>query len=181
MWKLPDGRDWLWGNLGLALMGKAMLSKSLIQFSFDVWGCVLSLCLAEGGDRLQKGLCQPPCGSQDCYIQHPGPCGRPHLCQRLLDTQSSLAQPLAGSLLLSPGSWCTQTFVCALQASVSPDLWKFCNQIPLAFKVRFPGGSQSLCLIPRLGNLLWALERKGFFGIMFSSLWVVCPVALRRG
>ena len=42
MWKLPDGRDWLWGKLGLALVGKAMLSKSLIQFSADEWGCVLS-------------------------------------------------------------------------------------------------------------------------------------------
>ena len=39
-----------------------------------------------------------------------------------------------------------------------PVLWKFCNQIPLGFKVKFPGGSQSLCQIPRLGNLLWALE-----------------------
>ena len=36
--------------------------------------------------------------------------------------------------------------------------WKFCNQIPLASKVKFPGGSQSLCQIPRLGNLLWVLE-----------------------
>ena len=38
MWKLPDGRDWLWGELGLALVGKAMLSKYLIQFSADGWG-----------------------------------------------------------------------------------------------------------------------------------------------
>ena len=38
---LPDGRYWLWGNLGLALMGKAMLSKYLIQFSGDGWGCSL--------------------------------------------------------------------------------------------------------------------------------------------
>ena len=30
-----------------------------------------------------------------------------------------------GSLLLSPGSWCAQGFVCALQESVSPVLWKF--------------------------------------------------------
>ena len=30
--KLPDGRDWLRGTLGLVLMGGAMLSKSLIQF-----------------------------------------------------------------------------------------------------------------------------------------------------
>ena len=37
-----------------------------------------------------------------------------------------------GILLLSPGSCCTQTFVCALQESVSPVLWRFCNHIPLA-------------------------------------------------
>ena len=42
LWKLPDGRDWLWGKLGLTLVGKAMLSKSLIQFSADGWGCVPS-------------------------------------------------------------------------------------------------------------------------------------------
>ena len=28
--KLPDGRDWLWGKLGLALVGGAMLNKALI-------------------------------------------------------------------------------------------------------------------------------------------------------
>ena len=42
--------------------------------------------------------------------------------------------------------------------SLSPVPWKFCNQIPLAFKGKFPEGSQSLCWIPMLGNLLWALE-----------------------
>ena len=41
--KLPDGRDWLRGKLGLVLMGGAMLSKSLIQFSVDGQGCVPSL------------------------------------------------------------------------------------------------------------------------------------------
>ena len=56
-------------------------------------------------------------------------------------SQASLAQSLVGTLLLSPGSWCTQGFVCALQESVSPVLWKFCNQIPLACKAgyRHPG------------------------------------------
>ena len=49
-------------------------------------------------------------------------------------------------------------FVCALQESVSPVLCKFCNQIPLPSKVKLSGGSQSLCQIPRLGNLLWVLE-----------------------
>ena len=74
------------------------------------------------------------------------------------------------TLLLSPRSWCTQDFVCALQESVSLVLWKFCNQIPLAFKVKFPGGSQPFWWIPRLGNLLWALELlqqcENFFGII---------------
>ena len=40
-------------------------------------------------------------------------------------SQRSLAQTLLGSLVLSPGSWCTQGFVCALQESVSPVLCKF--------------------------------------------------------
>ena len=73
-------------------------------------------------------------------------------------SQASLAQSLVGSLLLSPGSWCTQGFVCALQESLSPVLCKFYNQIPLASKVKFSGSSQSLCEIPRLGTLLWVLE-----------------------
>ena len=43
-------------------------------------------------------------------------------------------------------------------------------QIPLAFKVIFPAYFQFLYLIPRLGNLLWALEFsqqcENFFGII---------------
>ena len=39
LWKLPDGRDW-GGKLGLVLMVRAMLSKSLIRFSVDGQGCV---------------------------------------------------------------------------------------------------------------------------------------------
>ena len=54
--------------------------------------------------------------------------------------------------------------------SVSPVLCKFCNQIPLASKDKFPGGSQSLCQIPRVVNLLWVLELsqqcENFFGII---------------
>ena len=48
LWKLPDGRDWLWGNLSLVLMGRAMLSKSLIQFSVDGCSCVPSLLVTWG-------------------------------------------------------------------------------------------------------------------------------------
>ena len=86
------------------------------------------------------------------------------------NSQASQVQSLVGSLLLSPGSWSTQSFVCALQESLSPFLWKFCNQFPLAFKVKFPGDSQVPCRIPRWGNMLWDLELlqycKNFFGII---------------
>ena len=36
-------RDWLWGKSGLALVGRAMLSKSLVQLSADKWSCDPSL------------------------------------------------------------------------------------------------------------------------------------------
>ena len=113
------------------------------------------------GDLLQKDLCQhspqPPTvvfRAPDPMAGHCQPTPPPETpgC-----SQASLAQSLVGSLLLSPWSLCTG-FICALQESVSPVLWEFYNQIPLASKVKFPGGSQSLCQIPRLGNLLWALE-----------------------
>ena len=48
---LPDGRDSMGlgvGGLGLVLMDRAMLGKSLIQFSVDGWGCVPSLLFTWG-------------------------------------------------------------------------------------------------------------------------------------
>ena len=51
-------------------------------------------------------------------------------------SQASLAQSLVGSLSFLLGSGAHKVF-CALQESVSPVLWKFCNQIPLAFKFKF--------------------------------------------
>ena len=39
--------------------------------------------------------------------------------------QACLGRSPVGSLLLSPGSWCIQGFVCAFQESVSPVLCKF--------------------------------------------------------
>ena len=93
-------------------------------------------------------------------------------------SQAGLTQSLVGSLLLSPGSCCTRSCLCPPRVSVSPVLWKFWNQIPLAFKVRFPGDSQSLCRIPWLGSLLWALElcdaMRTSVVQLFSSLWVGC-------
>ena len=142
-------------------MGRAMISKSLIQFSVDGRGCVPYSCLAWGqtmvGVMMVKGLLQ-----KDLGLQCPWPCSRPlstHASARDSWTLTGKSGAVScGTLLLSPGSWCTQYFVCALQEFPSPVLWKFCNKIPLTSKVQFPGGSQSLCWIPRLGNLLCILE-----------------------
>ena len=80
-----------------------------------------------------------------------GCCGPMSVPQTPGHSQASLGPSLIESLLLPPGSWCAQNFVCALQKFVSLVLCKFCNQIPLTSK--FPWGFQSLCQIPRLGNL----------------------------
>ena len=36
-------KDWWWGKVGLALVGRVLLSKALIQLSVDGWGCTPSL------------------------------------------------------------------------------------------------------------------------------------------
>ena len=69
------------GKLGLVLMGRAMLSKSLIQFSVDGRGCVPSLLFGQrpkyggsnedSGGLLQKVLCV------QCHTQCLRPCSRP--------------------------------------------------------------------------------------------------------
>ena len=146
------------GKLGLTLFGEAMLSKSLIQFSADGWGCVPSLYLGlrpnyvrGNGDLLQKDLCQDAVAPMTVVVSARdyavGHCQPTPVLEAPGHSAANLAQSLVGSLFLSPASWCIQGFCCALQESVSPVLWKFCNQIPLTFKVKFPGDSQSLCWI----------------------------------
>ena len=95
----------------------------------------------------------------------------PHLHQRLPNTQRQFGWVSCG--VTAPLSWvlvCTRFCLCPPRVSVSPVLWKFCNQILLTFKVRFPGDSQSLRWIPRLGSLLWGLEFsqqcRNFFGVI---------------
>ena len=173
-----DGRDWLWGKLGLVLMGRAMLSKSLTQFSVDGQGCVPSLLFnlrpnygggnEDNGDLLQKvHACTATHSAPNPAAGHRWPVPLPvtspvtpitgccfsfgsvssFFLERIsplfsssilgtyqpgvptLETPghswASLGQSLVGSLLLFPGSWCAQGFVCALQESVSPVLCAF--------------------------------------------------------
>ena len=75
-----------------------------------------------------------------------------------------------GSLLLPSGSWCTFQ-----DWNLFPAVpWKAYSQIPLAFKVRVPVDSQSLCWIPRLGSLTWGPNLhnsvRDFFGIIVLQL-----------
>ena len=114
-------------------MGRAMLSKSLTQFSVDGWGCVPSLLFdlrlnyagsnENNGNLLQKGH------ARTAVLNAPSPAAghrQPTLPpENPGHSQASLSQSLVGSLLLSPGSWCMQGSVCALQQSVSPVLCKF--------------------------------------------------------
>ena len=99
-----------------------MLSKSLIQVSLGGWGCVPSLLFDlqsnYGGGNEDNGDLLARSSACTTALNTPNPAtGR---CQPmpLLETpghsQESLGQSLVGSLLLSPGSWYTQGFVCAL-------------------------------------------------------------------
>ena len=110
------------GKLGLTVVGEAMLSKSLIQFSADGWGCVPSLYLGlrpnyvrGNGDLLQKDLCQDAVAPMTVVISARdyavGRCQPTPVLEAPGHSTANLAQSLVGSLLLSPASWCIQGFV----------------------------------------------------------------------
>ena len=113
-------------------MGRAMLSKSLIQFSIDGRGCVPSLLFdlrpnygggnEDNGDLLQKVPCT------QCCTQYHQPCSSHRRPMLLPETPEyswvSLGQSLARSLLLPPGSWCTRFCLCPPRVCC-PGLCKF--------------------------------------------------------
>ena len=70
-----------------------------------------------------------------------GHCGPMPLPETPGHSQASLAQSLVGTLFFFPLSWCTQGFVCALQESVSPVLWKF------VIRFHWPPKSNSLVVL----------------------------------
>ena len=111
-----------------------------------------------------------------CTSPRPRPSGEPLL------TYTSTGDPptLPGGFgsvscrVTSPFLWVlVYTRFCFIRdpgVSGPPVLWEFCNQILLAFKVRFPGDSQSLCWVPRLGSLTWgskpSQQWENFFGVL---------------
>ena len=114
-------------------MSRAMLSKSLIQFSVDGWSCVPSLVFTWGQTMVEvmKLMVTSSKGSHayTATLTTPNPAAGQHWATPPLETPgrswTSLGQSLLVSLLLSPGFWCAQGSICALQESVSPVLCKF--------------------------------------------------------
>ena len=111
--KLPDGRDWLKENPGLFLMGRAMLSKSLIQISFDEWGCVPSPLFDLRPNYVGGNEDNPSKGIATFRASDPtaGHCWPMPLPETPGHSLASLGQSLVGSLLLTPGSWFKVLFV----------------------------------------------------------------------
>ena len=122
LWKLPDGRDWLRGKLGLVLMGGALLSKFLIQFSVGGWSCIPSLLFTWGQTMVEvvEIMVTSFKRSHVCTatLSAPNPAAGHHQLTSLLEapghSEASLGQSLVGhcSFLLGPGA---QGSVCALQ------------------------------------------------------------------
>ena len=114
-------------------MGRAMLPKSLIQLSVDWWSCVPSLLftwdqtMVEVMKIMATSFKRSHAGTATLSAPNPaaGHCQPMPLPETAGHSQASLGQCHVGSLLHSPGFWCTQGFVCALQESVSPVLCKF--------------------------------------------------------
>ena len=115
--------------------------------------------------------------SQDCCFLCPHACGEPLLTYASTGDPPTLADSF-GSVscgVIPPSLWVlvhARFCLCppCLESLFPPVLWKSYNQISLGCKVRFPGDSQSLCQIPRLGSLMSGSEPsqqwENFFGII---------------
>ena len=108
-----------------------MLNKCLPQFSVGGRGSVPSLLVGHTMVEVKKIVVASFKRSRACTVtlSAPDPAAGHRQPMPLPETpghsRASLAQFLVGSVLLSPGSWCTQGFVCALQESVPLVLCKF--------------------------------------------------------
>ena len=90
-------------------------------------------------------------------------------------SQASPAHVSCGAT--APFSWVlvhTRFFLCPPRVSVLLVLWNLYNQNLLTFKIKYPGDSQCVCQIPRLGSLMWGLEPwhqcENFFGTVALQL-----------
>ena len=112
--------DWKgnWGSGG-------MLSKSLIQLYVDWWGCVP--CYLTWDETMMEVMKIMAASFKRSHawtvaLSGPDPAASHRQPTFLQEThghsRASLGQSLMWSLLLSPGSWCAQGFICAFQECV---------------------------------------------------------------
>ena len=101
LWKLPDGRDWLWRNLSLALMVRAMLSKSLIWFFLLMDGVVFPLCNLAWGETMVGATAVKTTSFKRAYVRtvafsapDPMPAtADPHVCWTLRNSSWVISNP----------------------------------------------------------------------------------------
>ena len=97
-----------------------MFSKSLIQFAIDGWGCVPSLIFTPGQTMVKAMKIMVTsfkrCRGCAATLSTPDPAANHHQPTPPLETpghsRASLGQSPVGSLLLSPGFWCTGFCLC---------------------------------------------------------------------
>ena len=115
LWNLLDGKHWVRRKLGLVLMGRAMLNKSSIQFFVDGQGC-LPLCYVTWSQTMVEVIKIMATSfkrshSLTATLSAPNPAAghsRPMPPPKTPGPSwATLGQSLVGSLLLSPGSWCS--------------------------------------------------------------------------
>ena len=115
---------------------------------------------------------------QDSCCQCPHPCGESQLTHAstgaLQHQQVVLVQSPVKWLLLSSVLVCTRFCLCPprLESLFPPVLWKSCNQIPLAFKVRSPAW-EAWHRVHNLHN-----SGRTSLVLLFSSLWATHPAGM---
>ena len=141
------GENWV-------LLWQSGLSKTLIQMSTVGWGYTPSLLFglrwpSSGVYRLWYCYCPPPRGLTKTHLPGlllPVPLSQWQatanmcLCRRPSRTCRS-GSVSSGITILFPLDLVHTRFCWCPPKVESPVLWRSCNQIPLAFKVRFPGAS----------------------------------------
>ena len=96
----------------------------------------------------------------------------PRLCQRLLNTHRQAWLSLLWghcSFILGPGAY--KVLFVPSKSLCFPVLWKFCNQIPLTFKVRFPGGFSVPLPDPQVGKSVVGLRTSA---TVWKLIWCNC-------
>ena len=115
---------------------------------------------------MSRGPFQFPCPCGEPLLTHTSTGGPPNLTGHFGSFSYGVTAPLLWVLV------CIRFCLCPprLEYLFPPVLWKACNQILLTLKARFPGDSQSLCQIPRLGSLTWRSEPSQRWENLFGSI-----------